>query len=260
LLHVFGKFVDSLSGKYYTAPDVNTNASDLETIREVTDYAVGSPSISGNPSPFTARGIYMAMKAGASVRFGSESLKDKTVVVQGLGSVGRALCEHLHNEGAFLKVYDINKVAVEAAVKDLGAIALDADGFLTADCDIFSPCALGAVLNADNAKSLKCRMVAGAANNPLLDAATGDALDSMGILYLPDYIINSGGVINCGTELAVGGYHVDTVNAKVDEIYGTIQNIISLAKEKKVSTYRIADEYAESIVKRAKEGNKQASC
>ena len=244
----YGKFIDGLGGQYYTAEDVNTSATDIAHINEVTKFVSGTPEVSGNPSPFTARGVYMGMKAGASVKFGSDSLKSKTIVVQGLGSVGYLLCEHLKKEGANLKVYDINPAATEKAVKELGATAIKAEEVLTAECDIFSPCALGAVLNTNNVSSLKCKLVAGAANNVLLDAATGDALDNKDILYLPDYIVNAGGVINCGMEIPDGNYDVNVINTQVDQIYNTTLKIIALSKEKRVSTYRAADEYAEGIV------------
>ncbi|MCL1925928.1 MAG: NAD(P)-binding domain-containing protein [Syntrophorhabdaceae bacterium] len=248
----YGKFIDVLGGKYYTAEDVNTSATDIAHINEVTKFVSGTPEVSGNPSPFTARGVYMGMKAGASVKFGSDSLQGKTIVVQGLGSVGYLLCEHLKKEGASLKVYDINPAATEKTIKEFGATAIKAEEVLTAECDIFSPCALGAVLNTNNVSSLKCKLVAGAANNVLLDAATGDALDNMDILYLPDYIVNAGGVINCGMEIPDGNYDVNVINTQVDQIYDTTLKIIALSKEKRVSTYRAADEYAEGIVAAAK--------
>ena len=246
--HAYGRFIDSLGGKYYTAEDVNMGASDVAMINEVTRYVTGTPEVSGNPSPFTARGIFLAMKAGAGVKFGAESLKGKIVAVQGLGSVGYALCGHLYNDGAILKVCDINPAAVDRVVGEFCAEAVSAEEILTTECDIFSPCAMGAVLNTQNADALKCGMVAGAANNALLDAATGDALDKLDILYLPDYIINAGGVINCGMEIVEGRYSADAVNARVDGIYDTTLKIISLAKEKRISTYRAADEYAEGII------------
>lgn len=252
--HAYGKFIDSLGGKYYTAEDVNINSSDVAQINETTKFVTGTPAISGNPSPFTARGIYMGMKAGASVKFGTDSLKGRTVAVQGLGSVGYVLCGHLHRDGAKLKVYDINSTVVEKAVKEYDATVITGEEILTTDCDIFAPCAMGAVLNTENAKNLKCKLIAGAANNVLMDAATGDALDNMDILYLPDYIINAGGVISCGMEITDGiNYNKDIVNAKVDKIYDTTLKIIDLAKEKHISTYRAADEYAESIVTEKRE-------
>jgi leucine dehydrogenase len=244
----YGTFVDSLGGKFYTAEDVNIGASDVAQIQDATEYVTGTPAISGNPSPFTARGLYMGMKAGASVKFGSDSLTGKTVAVQGLGSVGYSLCENLHGEGVILKVYDVNQDLVDKAAKDFGALPVSEDELLVAECDIFSPCALGAVLNTGNVGGLKCRMVAGAANNILLDAATGEMLDKRDILYLPDYIVNSGGVINCGMEITSETYSVDAVNAIVDRVYDTTLKIIALAKEKGISTARAADEYAMGIV------------
>ncbi|MCL2689838.1 MAG: leucine dehydrogenase [Chitinispirillia bacterium] len=246
--HTYGKFIQSLSGRYYTAEDVNVSADDVAMIEETCKYVVGTPNISGNPAPFTARGVYMGMKAGANAKFGSDSLKGKTVAVQGIGSVGRLLCEFLAKEGAALKVYDINKAAVDKVVADLGAVAVSSDEILTTDCDIFAPCAMGAVLNTENAGSLKCALIAGAANNVLLDANTGDALKKLDILYLPDYIVNAGGVINCGMEVTEG-YNLDKINQRVDGIYDTTLKIVSLAKEKNISTYQAAEEYAWSIVK-----------
>jgi len=249
--HTYGKFINSLGGDYYTAEDVNVGAQDVSQINESTKFVSGTPEISGDPSPFTARGVYMGMKAGVGVKFGSDSLKNKTVAVQGIGSVGYGLCEFLHKEGARLKIYDINPESIQKAVQNFGATAVSADEILTTECDIFAPCALGAVLNTENVGQLKCQLIAGAANNVLLDAATGDALETLNILYLPDYIVNAGGVINCGMEIADGFYDVNIVNQKVDEIYDTTLKIISLAKEKGISTYQAADNYAEGIVKSA---------
>lgn len=249
--HSYGNFINSLGGKYYTAEDMNIGASDISQINEVTKFVSGTPEISGNPSPFTARGVYMGMKAGASVKFGSDSLKDKVVTIQGVGSVGYTLCKYLHDEGAKLKVYDkFNSAAAEKAVQEFGAAVIAAEEeLLTAECDIFAPCGTGAILNTSNVKTLKCKMIAGAANNVLVDADTGNALEELDILYLPDYIINAGGVINCGMEIETGGlYDVNVVNAKVDGIYDTTLKIINLAKEKKISTYQAADDYAEGII------------
>ncbi|MCL1888569.1 MAG: Glu/Leu/Phe/Val dehydrogenase family protein, partial [Kiritimatiellaeota bacterium] len=172
----------------------------------------------------------------------------KTIAVMGLGSVGYALCGHLHAEGARLLVYDINPEAVGRAVNDYGATQVSAGEILTSPCDIFSPCAMGAVLNVDNVKELKCAIVAGAANNVLVDIETGDALDRRDILYLPDYIINAGGVLNCGMEIVEGRYDKAAVDAGVDKIHETTLNIIKMAKDKGISTARAADEYAADIV------------
>ena len=247
--NVYGEVLNSLGGRYYTAEDVNVNTSDIAQINETTKYVTGTPSVSGDPSPFTARGVYVGMKAGSNVKFGSDSLEGKTVAVQGLGSVGYALCKHLHKEGARLKVFDINAVIMEKAVKELGAAAVTAEQILTTDCDIFAPCAMGAVLNTENVKKLRCQLIAGAANNVLMDTATGDALDDMDILYLPDYIINAGGVINCSMERNAGGYNADVVMAQVDKIYDTTLKIIAIARENRISTNQAADQYAERMIK-----------
>ena len=249
--HAYGKFINSLNGKYYTAEDVNIGANDVAMIAEVCKFVVGTPQVSGNPAPFTARGVYMGMKAGAAAKFGTESLKDKTVAVQGVGSVGRILCEYLAKEGAKLKVCDINAAAVDKAVAELGAIAVAGDEIISTECDIFAPCAMGAVLNTDNVDRLKCALIAGAANNVLMDAATGDALAKRDILYLPDYIINAGGVINCGMEVTEG-YDVGRVNERVDKIYDTTKKILAISREKGISTYQAAEEYAWGIIKAGK--------
>jgi leucine dehydrogenase len=246
--HSYGTAVNELGGRYYTAEDVNTTTADMVMIHEVTKFVTGTPEISGDPSPFTARGTYMGMKAGAKAKFGDDSLKGKVVAMQGLGSVGYRVAEFLHGEGAKLKVFDINKEAVEKAVKQFGATAVSAGDVLTTDCDIFAPCALGAVLNTSNVKSLKAKVICGCANNVLVDAATGDALEGLGILYCPDYIVNAGGVINCGAEITEPVYSVDAVTKMVDGIYDATLNIFDLAKKKGISTYAAADEYAMGIV------------
>jgi leucine dehydrogenase len=162
--------------------------------------------------------------------------------------VGSVLCEHLAKEGVVLKINDRNETAIEKIREKVSATVIPSEELLTTECDIFAPCAMGAVLNTENVKGLRCRMVAGAANNVLLDAATGDALKERGILYLPDYIINAGGVINCGMEIPDGTYDVELINKKVDGIYDTTLKIVALATEKQISTYKAADEYAVSII------------
>ena len=248
-LKSYGKFIDSLGGKYYTAEDMNISAADMSVMNESTKYVVGTPEISGDPGPFTARGVYLAMKAGAKEKFGTDSLAGKTVAVQGVGSVGYKLCDFLAKEGAKLIVCDVNSVSTEKAAKEFGASVVSTDTIISTECDVFAPCAMGAVLNMNNVSTLKCQLIAGAANNVLLDLETGDKLADMGILYLPDYIVNAGGVINCGMEVSVGHYDVNAVNEKVAEIYNTTEKIIALAKAKNSGTHRVADEYAMSQVK-----------
>ncbi|MDR0272195.1 MAG: leucine dehydrogenase [Clostridiales bacterium] len=240
-LNSYGRFIDSLGGKYYTAEDVNISSQDVAHMNETTKYVVGTPEVSGDPGPFTARGVYMGMKAGAKEKFGTDSLAGKTIAIQGIGSVGGRLCKYLAEEGAKLIISDVNSAALQ---KVENATVVSPEEIVFSECDIFAPCAMGAVLNVNNVGNLKCKLIAGAANNVLLDIETGDKLTQMGILYLPDYIVNAGGVINCGMEVSAGHYDVNAVNAKVDEIYQTTQKIISLAKEKNIGTHRAADEYA----------------
>ena len=249
--HAYGKFINSLNGKYYTAEDVNIGPDDVSMIGEVSKFVVGTPEVSGNPSPFTARGVYMAMKAGAKIKFGSDSLVGKTVAIQGIGSVGYILCDYLAKEGAILKVSARTAATVDKAVAEFGATPVAVDEILTTECDILAPCAMGAVLNTGNAGDLKCAIIAGAANNILLDAATADALEKRDILYLPDYIVNAGGVINCGMEVTEG-YDIDKVNRRVDDIYNTTLQIVALAQERGINPYQAADEYAWGIVEAAK--------
>ncbi len=248
----YGRIVNTLGGEYFTAEDVNISTKDIDMVNTTTKYVMGTTNYTGNPSPYTARGVYKGMKAGAKVKFGTDDLKDKVIAVQGLGSVGMILCRHLHEEGAKLLVTDINQDAINNAVNEFGATAVSLDEIVSVDCDIFAPCALGAVLNKENVHNLKAKMICGAANNVLLDADTGVELEKLDILYLPDYIVNAGGIINCEPE-ALGNPHiVDEVNKKVDGIYETTIKIIELAKDKKISTYDAAEMYAYEVINNAK--------
>lgn len=246
--HAYGEIVNRLNGSFITAEDVNTNTQDMEYIHETTKYITGTAEIGGNPSPFTARGTWMAMKAGAKSKFGSDSLKDKVIMIQGLGNVGYGLAELAKNEGAVLKVYDINEESVKKAVKELGAVSIPANEVITTDCDIFAPCALGAILNTKNIHDMKCKVVCGCANNVLVDAETGETLPKLGILYVPDYIANSGGVINCGAELDPKGYNKEEVLRLVDGIYDTTLQIIATAEKENITTYDAAERFSEDII------------
>jgi len=204
LFRAFGRYVQSLSGRYITAEDVNTSVADMDFIHMETDYVTGvSPAFgsSGNPSPVTAYGVYRGMKAAAKWKFGSDSLAGKTVAVQGVGNVAYNLCRHLHEEGAHLVVTDINEEALKRAETDFGATVVKPDEIYAVDCDIFAPCALGAIINDKTIPMLKAQIVAGAANNQLAEDRHGDVLEERGILYAPDFVINAGGVINVADEL-----------------------------------------------------------
>lgn len=252
LFMAFGNFINNFGGKIYTAEDVNINTQDVAWMKLATPYVTGTEEVSGNPSPWTARGTFMGIKAGVREVFGTDSLEGMVVVVQGLGSVGYGVAKHIHEAGGKLKVFDINGKAIERAVNELGATPITPKEVLTTECDIFSPCALGAVINAKNAKNLKCKIVGGCANNVLVDNKAGEALAEAGILYLPDYIINAGGVLNCGAEIPPNTYNQDTVAKGVENIYNTTRNIIALAKKKNITTYDAAEEYGWGIINAAK--------
>lgn len=251
LFHAYGRIVDSLNGTYITAEDVNMSTQDIDYVSEVTPHVSGTSQNGENPSPFTSRGVLRGIQAGAKMRYGNDSLDGRTVAVQGLGNVGYHLCELLKEQGATLLVSDIDTSRVERAADELGATPVDKDSILFTKCDILSPCALGAVFTAENAPKLQCDIISGSANNVLLDPAAGDAIESRGILYCPDYIVNAGGVINCEAEVK-REYNVDAINKKIDDIYNTTIKIIELSRERNIPTYAAADEYAYGIIKAAK--------
>lgn len=253
MFRAFGRYVQSLSGRYITAEDVGTTVADMDAIYSETDFATGTSRIgsSGNPGPVTAYGIYKGMKATAKEAFGSDSLAGKTVAVQGVGNVAYRLCSYLHEEGASLIVTDINKEAVDRAVNEFGAKAVDPADIYSVECDIYSPCALGGVINDDTIKQFKAKAIAGSANNQLLSDDHGDMLFKKGIVYAPDYVINSGGVINVADELLPNGYNQERAMNKVESIYGSLEKVYEIANRDNISTSvaanRMAEERIESV-------------
>ena len=241
------RFINTFNGQYYTAEDVNTTTDDMDTIKCYTDFVVGTSDRSSDPSPYTAKGVLNGIKAAAKVKFGSDSLNGKIVAVQGLGNVGYRLCNHLHKEGASLLVYDYDAKKIDRVVTEFGALEVNQTEILTSKCDIVAPCALGAVINESIIDQLQCTIIAGSANNILANSKMGDRLDKMGILYAPDYIINAGGVINCGADL-IGHHNEHYIWQKIDDIYDTTMKIFSLAYEKQIPTYKAADQFALAIV------------
>ncbi|MFA6409713.1 MAG: Glu/Leu/Phe/Val dehydrogenase, partial [Gammaproteobacteria bacterium] len=199
----FGRFVQGLSGRYITAEDVGTNTKFMEWISQETDHAVGVPACfggSGDPSPFTAHGTFVGVKAAWKKTTGKDSLNGVKISVQGIGNVGYNLCKELHKDGAILYVNDVNESAVAKAVKEFSATAVSDADLYKLDVDIYSPCALGATINDKTIHQLKCSVIAGAANNQLAEEKKhGAALQKAGILYAPDYVINAGGLINVST-------------------------------------------------------------
>ncbi|MGE7093098.1 Leu/Phe/Val dehydrogenase [Lysinibacillus sp. NPDC048646] len=258
MFRALGRFIQGLNGRYITAEDVGTTVTDMDLIHEETNYVTGiSPAFgsSGNPSPVTAYGVYRGMKAAANEAFGSEMLDGRTIAVQGLGNVAYKLCEYLHNEGAKLVVTDINQAAIDRVVNDFGATAVAPEEIYAQDVDIFSPCALGAILNDDTIPQLKAKVIAGSANNQLQDSRHGDYLHELGIVYAPDYVINAGGVINVADELY--GYNRERAMKRVDGIYDSIERIFAISKRDGVPTYVAANRLAEERIARVAKSRSQ---
>ena len=244
-----GRHVDMLGGRYITAEDVGTSIHDMEFIRRETEHVVGLADGSGDPSPVTAFGVYRGMKACAKFVFGQDALSGRTVSVQGCGHVGYYLCKHLHEEGAKLVVTDIDEKKVKRVVDEFGAAAVASEAIYTASADIFAPCALGAVINDRTIDQLKVTIVAGAANNQLDEERHGDMLDERGIVYAPDYVINSGGLINVNAE--VEGWDLERSRQKASEIYDTILGVLQIARDEGIPSYVAADRLAERRIAEA---------
>lgn len=250
LFRAFGRFVDSLGGRYYTAEDVGTGVEEIAIVHQQTRYVLGLREKSGDPSPLTAYGVYRGMKACLRAAFGDESLKGRRVAIQGMGHVGVYLARHLFEEGAQLFVADIFPERVEAGVKEFGARAVPPEAIYDVDCDVFAPCALGAVINDETLPRLKCRIVAGAANNQLSEPRHGDALFERGVIYAPDYVINGGGVMNVAEEFTGGGYSQERSYARVATIYDKVARVLQMSRDESIPTYRAADRMAEERIAR----------
>ncbi|MFO7273579.1 MAG: Glu/Leu/Phe/Val dehydrogenase dimerization domain-containing protein [Bacillota bacterium] len=256
LFRAFGKFVESLGGRYITAEDVGTTVADMNYVMMETDHVCGREEVSGDPSPVTAYGVFMGIKACVKHVFGSEDLKGKKVAVQGLGKVGYHLCKHLHEAGAELIVTDIDPELVEKAKAEFGAKAVAPDEIYSVECDIFSPCALGAILNDETIPKLKCKIVAGAANNQLKEPRHGDMLRKRGILYAPDFVINGGGVINVAEEYHPQGYDRERALKRVATIYDKLLRVFKIAEERNISTAEAADVMAEERMRKIHQLNR----
>lgn len=258
MFRALGRFIQSLNGRYITAEDVGTTVSDMDIIHEETNYVTGiSPTFgsSGNPSPVTAYGVYLGIKAACKEAFGSDVLKGKKVAVQGLGNVAHTLCEYLYKEGAQLIVTDINPKAVERVVNAFKATAVHPSEIYKQDVDIFSPCALGAIINDETIPQLKAQVIAGSANNQLKESIHGQILHEKGIVYAPDYVINAGGVINVADELY--GYNRERAMKKVESIYDSLMKIFSISKKENIPTYLAANRLAEERIARVAKSRKQ---
>lgn len=240
-----GRFVDSLGGRYIATEDVGVFVRDIEAMRHETAYVTGLPRElggSGDPSPPTAFGVYRAMKACAEEVWGDGSLKGRRVALQGLGKVGTNLAKHLLEEGAEVVVSEIDEAAL-ARARQMGLTTVNPERIYDLECDFFSPCALGGILNKETIPRLKCRIVCGSANNQLAEPEDGDRLEERGILYAPDFIVNAGGIINVSFELT--GYNEELAYRKVGEIYDTVKEVIDISRSEGITTARAADLLAE---------------
>ncbi|MEY4930666.1 MAG: hypothetical protein RI909_1390 [Bacteroidota bacterium] len=250
-LRRFGKFVNSLGGKYYTAEDVNMKTSDMEYIAMETNYVTGLPEAmggGGDPSPVTAYGVYLGMKATAKKVFGTDNLSGKRVGVQGVGQVGMHLIEFLAKENAKVFVTDISEEKVAAMASQFGAIPVPKDEIYDLDMDIYAPCALGATLNDQTIPRLKCAMIAGAANNQLKEEVKhGYMLMDRSITYAPDFLINAGGLINVYNEY-LGNYNRDRAFQQAEKIYDTCLSILNLAEKEKISSQEAAIHLSEKRI------------
>ena len=243
LFRAHGRFVESLGGRYITAEDVGTSTKDMDFVHMETGHVAGLAGKSGDPSPVTAHGVFRAVQASANRRWGSDSLEGKTVAVQGCGNVGRYLSGELHEAGAQLIVSDIDAAKARRVADATGAEIVEGDAIYSVAADIFSPCALGGIINDDTVPLLKVEIVAGGANNQLLEERHGDALEKRGILYAPDYVANAGGVINVYGE--VEGWDAQRALDKADDIYDTVLRVFEIAEAYKIPTYEAADRVAE---------------
>lgn len=246
IFRAFGKFIDDLGGHYITAEDSGTGIEDMEIIRSVTPHVTGvkpESGGSGDPSPFTALGVRRGIEACVKLVLDRDSLEGIHVAVQGIGHVGYHLCKELHQLGAKLTVADVDPLKAQRAQRELSAEIVELDALFSTECDVFAPCALGSALNDETIPVLRCKIVAGAANNQLAVPHNGDDLMQRGILYAPDYAINAGGLINVAQE--VMGYDEAKARARTMTIYDTIYEIAERAKKAMAPTYRIADTMVE---------------
>jgi leucine dehydrogenase len=251
LLFSFGEAVDQLQGLYICAEDSGCTLEDARTISKKTKYIVGLPSkkSSGNPSPYTAWGTFVGIQSVAQKMFGSRDLKGKKIAIQGLGSVGMHIAEYLFWAGADLIVADPSPLKIQKAVNNYNAKPVALNEITTSICDVFVPCALGGVIHSRNISSLRCKAIAGCANNQLDRPEDAELLRKRGILYAPDFVINSGGLLNVAGELLEAGYNSRFVINKVYEIFDRLMAIYEIAEKNDVSTHSAACSLAEYRVK-----------
>jgi leucine dehydrogenase len=246
-----GRFVETLKGRYLTAEDVGISALDLDLVARETKWVTGRAREvggSGDPSPYTALGTFVSLQTALKEVFGTPEVKGRRVAIQGLGHVGYWLAKRVAEAGAKLFATDLQPQRLERVVREFGAKPVENDSVHATDCDVFAPCALGAVLNDRTIPNIKAKIVCGAANNQLAEERHGEALMKRGILYAPDYVVNAGGILNISVELSPKGYDESVAEQKVRSIGQSLAEVFAHAKSRSIPTARAADEVAQSIL------------
>jgi leucine dehydrogenase len=253
LLEAYAEMLAALGGQYFTGEDVGLTLADADFLRERTFNVTGTTKGgSGNPSPVTAHGVFLGLKAALRHQLGSDALRGRSVAVQGLGSVGWALCQALHGEGAQLIVADIDESRTAAARTAFGADVIETHDFVAADVDLLAPCALGSVFSQETISSVKAKVIAGAANNQLARHRDAVTLMERDILYAPDYVINAGGLINVASELDPDGYDRDRAMGKVARIPAILTDIFERSQAEGLATNEVAQRIAQERIARAR--------
>ena len=248
MLDAFARVVDSLGGRYITAQDVGMSEADMVSLSKNTPHVAGLPGQGGDPGPYTARGVYLGVKAAAKQALGATDLKGVHVAIQGVGSVGGGTARHLAAEGARLTLSDVDGARAAALAAELGAETVDASEILRVEADILSPCALGAILTETSVAALRVKAVAGGANNQLATGAEGRMLADRGILYAPDYVINAGGIINVLRH--IDGAGDAEINTRIDAIPGRLENIWTESAHSGQTPAEVADQMAKELIGR----------
>ena len=249
LFRAFGRFVNSLNGRYITAEDVGIDVNDMEFVYKETPFVTGVHQVhggSGDPSPFTAYGTLQGLMAALQVKFGNEDVGKYAYAVQGVGHVGMEFVKLLRERGAKVFVTDINKELVQRAVDDHGAEAVAPDQIYDVDAQVYSPCALGGTVNENTLPRLKCQVICGAANNQLVNDEIGDEVMRKGILYAPDYAVNAGGLMNVSLE--IDGYNRERAMRMLRTIYFNLGRIFEISQRDNIPTYKAADRMAEERI------------
>lgn len=251
LLKRFGSYVNSLQGKYVTAQDAGITNQDIEYLLEETNYVSGRPKAiggTGDPSIYTAYGVLSGMKAVAKFKFNKNSLKSMKVAIQGLGNVGYHLTGFLIKEGAQLTVSDVSSLKVKKVCDQFPVKYVEPEKILTSKCDILAPCALGGAIHDENIHQLKCKVIVGGANNQLKREELAETLKDLGILYIPDFVVNAGGLISVSMDLEKKNFSKEAIFSRVSKIYSSLTKILKTSEEKNVTAYQCAKQAAEKRI------------